>query len=426
MFEETRPCETHTIYEHLLWGTIAYKKPGTDWRHGYMCPIFYNFAHPGRPNAFLQLLNMNNFGFVESSDAKIFRGGGCHLVEVEVQEYGYCTEKLLGALDQPLVDMFLILFCSVEGNPLGEPRTTYPDAELKKTIEANLTAAKAEFPICKTDFRSMDFASLSELVLDNSTLGRLYDNLTGGTNDNITTAHCYVEVNFVYQHQYNFTFGEMSIDDKPLRVACDESEDFSKCARRNSTANDQHEHFTCCCLRHWREPQDMCRKILLEQLKPLLNENVIAKKPEEIMSELKKDPPTKCVQPEGDTKSQAGNEVNRPCARNEGCYARMHARDVPTASQQKEVEFGGCVSEYAPDAKQRDDATSDEIETRFTRICRLARNNGECFAVLGTEDVELPDDVKGPQMVCCCRGQLGSPQKCNTGHQFGMKIGDFH
>lgn len=106
----------------------------------------------------------------------------------------------------------------------------------------------------------------------------------------------------------------MSIDDKPLRVACDESEDFSKCARRNSTANDQHEHFTCCCLRHWREPQDMCRKILLEQLKPLLNENgkitiinhlllkrclVIAKKPEEIMSELKKDPPTKCVQPEG-------------------------------------------------------------------------------------------------------------------------------
>ncbi|KAH7696956.1 hypothetical protein AAVH_35964, partial [Aphelenchoides avenae] len=340
-FKEAPPCETHTLYEHLLGQERdAYKKPDSEPIEGFMCPVFYNFAHPGRPNAFLQLLFENNFGFLEPADYELFEEHGCHLVEVNIREMGDCPEKLFENHDHKLVKSVLILLCSVEGNPLGERRTSYPDAELKKTIEVNLTDAKAEYPKCKTDFRSMDFASLSKLVVDNSKLFDMYDDRKNGTNDNTTTPYCYVEVSLVYQQQYNFTFGEVPIDDTPLRANCIESvpNDVEQpaCVPRNSTADDGHQRFACCCARHWSKPQDMCRKILVEALKPLLNENVIAKQPEEIMSELKEDPLTKCVQPERSNKAHDRTDVNRPCAGNEGCYTAVHARDVPTSTQHKE------------------------------------------------------------------------------------------
>ncbi|KAH7721507.1 hypothetical protein AAVH_10968 [Aphelenchoides avenae] len=166
----------------------------------------------------------------------------------------------------------------------------------------------------------------------------------------------------------------------------------------------------------------MCREIMLDQLKALLGESVIAKKPQEIMDELKNNPLTKCAQPGKTNEGHAGTDIKRPCARNEGCYTGVHARDVSATTQHKE--FGGCVSEYAPDAKKRDDEISDEIEARFYRICRLPTNEGQCFAVLGTEDAELPDDVKSPQIVCCCRGRLETAQKCGISHRLGMKIDD--
>ncbi|KAH7721553.1 hypothetical protein AAVH_11014 [Aphelenchoides avenae] len=404
LFKVARPCETHTVLEHLLWGTIMHKKPNTSETTGYMCPVFYNFAHPGRPNTFLQLLNKNNFEFGDELDWN---------------------------------ELHLILLCAVEGNPLGERRPSYPDAELKKTIEANLTAAKEAFPVCKNDFQSLDFESLSELVVDNSKLERLYDKLTDGTNgivlvasgfhshfpDNITTVHCYVEVSFVYQQQYNFTFGAVSIGNKSLLASCYESEDSDKCVRWNSTADDHQQRFACCCRRGWDKKKNICRKHLIRRLKKLLNENAIAKNPEEIMSELRKDPLRKCVKPEKANEEHTGTDVNRPCARKEGCYTGVHARDVPTSTQYKE--YGGCVSEYATDAKQRDDKASNKVEARFSRICQLARNQDQCFAVLGTEDAALPEDVKGPQMVCCCGGRVKTAQECSTEHQFGMKIGDF-
>ncbi|KAH7721508.1 hypothetical protein AAVH_10969 [Aphelenchoides avenae] len=206
-FQATRPCETHTVFEHLLWQTIAYKKPNADRKRGYMCPVFYHFARSRRKNAFLQLVFRNNFVFVNGSDIKLFREDGCHLVEVDIREESNCTEQLFGTYNGSTYEKLLILLCAVEGNPLGERRKSYPDSKLKKTIDANLTAAKAEFPTCKNGSLSMDFESLSELVMDSSKLFDMYDNVTDGTNDNITTAHCYVEVRFIYQHQYDFTFG---------------------------------------------------------------------------------------------------------------------------------------------------------------------------------------------------------------------------
>ncbi|KAH7694792.1 hypothetical protein AAVH_38157 [Aphelenchoides avenae] len=317
------------------------------------------------------------------------------------------------------------------GNPLGENRTSYPDAELKKTIAANLTAAKAQFPTCKNGYWSLDFGSLSELVVNNSKLERRFDSLTEGTNDDITTAHCYVEVSFVYQHHYNFTFGAVSIDNRPLHDACHDSEpkwtenvSASKCVPLNSTAGDEHQRFACCCRRIWSQPKEVCHKIVFDQLKTLLDENVIAETPAKIMGELEKDTLTKCDDEESSDEVQAGNALNRPCSRNDGCYTGVHARDVPRNTQHKE--FYGCVSEYAPDAKKRDDdKASNEVEARFSRICRLARDQDQCFAVLGTEDTELPADVRGPQMVCCCDGHLDTAKKCGTSHKFGMKIGDF-
>ncbi|KAH7721552.1 hypothetical protein AAVH_11013 [Aphelenchoides avenae] len=421
-FKEARPCDTHTVFEHLLWGTSVYKKNGTDLRHRYMCPVFYNFAHLGRPNTFLHLLNLNNFKFVDGLDWKLFEQHGCTLVEVEITEVGNCTEKLFGEHDNSLSEVHLILLCSVEGNPLGERRPSYPDADLKKTIQRNLTAAKADYPKCKSDSLSMSFKDLSELVVNNSKLFDLYDDMKIGTNDNITTAHCYVGVSFVYQQQYNFTFGAVSIDDKSLHDSCRAGVGRT-CVRRNSTAAVGEQHFDCCCRRHWNQRQDICRNVLLGQLKTLLNENAIAETPEKIMSELKKDPLTKCDQAETSNEGHDRTDINRPCARNEGCYAGVHARDVPTNSQHKD--YGGCVSDYAPEAKKRYDSTSDEVEARFSRICRLPINQGECFAVLSNEDAALPDDVKGPQMVCCCGGRVATAQKCSTGDQFGMKIGDF-
>ncbi|KAH7724039.1 hypothetical protein AAVH_08477 [Aphelenchoides avenae] len=110
----------------------------------------------------------------------------------------------------------LILLCSAEDIPLGEPRTSYPDAEPKKTIEANLTAAKAEYPKYESGSPSMDFAN------------------------NSTTPYCYVEVTFVYQEQYNFTFEEVSIDDKLLQYTCVDSVPINDkqpaCMQRNSSA----------------------------------------------------------------------------------------------------------------------------------------------------------------------------------------------
>ncbi|KAH7701493.1 hypothetical protein AAVH_31373, partial [Aphelenchoides avenae] len=380
-FKEARPCESQTAAEHLLLQTRGgeHKKPNTSDTTGYMCPVFYSFAQPGRPSTYLRLLSMNNFQFYDNqaeSDESLFQEDGCHLVDVVIREEDYCGGQLFGNSDAMSLEVVLILLCSVEGNPLGEPQTSYPDAELKTTIEANLTAAKAEFPTCKTDSLSMDFESLSELVLDSSKLGRMYDERQTATNDNITTAYCYVELSFVYQQQYNFTFEAVSIDNKSLLSI--------------------------------QPLQGIC----LDSV-----EHAIAETAEKIMSELKNDPLTKCDEP------ATTDELNRPCARNEGCYTGVHARDVPRTTQHKD--YGGCVSEYAPDAKQRHDTKSHEIEARFYRICRLPRNQGECFVVLGTEDTELPDDVKGPQMVCCCGGYLGSAQKCGTTRQFGMKIGDF-
>ncbi|KAH7721524.1 hypothetical protein AAVH_10985 [Aphelenchoides avenae] len=307
-------------------------------------------------------------------------------------------------------------------NPLGERRTSYPDAELKKTISANLTAAKAEFHTCKNGSWLLDFESVSELVVDNSKLEHMFNGITNGTNDNITTAHCYVEVSFAYQQQYHFTFGAVSIDDRPLFDACLESESSQTCVQRNSAAHGEHQHFACCCGRHWNQPKDECRVFLLHQLKALINENAIAQKPQDIMTELKRDPLTKCFDAEKTHEGHAGTDINRPCARNEGCYSGAHARDVSTSTQHKK--FGGCVSKDAPDAKKRADEASDEVEARFYRICRLRGNEGQCFAVLGTEDPELPDDVKGPQMVCCCKGQVATAQKCGSSHKMGAKIGD--
>ncbi|KAH7693884.1 hypothetical protein AAVH_39076, partial [Aphelenchoides avenae] len=316
---------------------------------------------------------------------RLFREDGCQLVEVDIKDVGNCSEKLFGEHDQLFKKDLLILLCSVEGNPLGERRTSYPDAELKRTIEANLTAAKEAFPTCKTDFKSIDFESVSELVVDNSKLERwLFDDVTDGTNDNITMAYCYVEVSFLYQQQYNFTFGAASIDNKALRDSCHESERREMCVQRNSIAEDEHQRFTCCCRRNWRRPEK-CRVILLNKLKTLLNENVIANESEEIMSELVDDPLTKCFEEKRIDERQAGTEINRPCARNNGCYTAVHARDVPTDRQHKE--HVGCVSQYSPDAKKRDDTTSHEVEARFYRICRLPRNQDQCFAILGTEDV---------------------------------------
>ncbi|KAH7721525.1 hypothetical protein AAVH_10986 [Aphelenchoides avenae] len=403
MFKKARPCETHTVYEHLLWRADTYKKPNTSKTEGHMCPIFYNFAHPGRPNAFL-----------------LFRQDGCHLVEATISESGNCTDKLFGDHDQPLREGLLILLC----NPLGEHRTPYPDAELKKTIGANLTAAKAEFPTCTNGSWSLDFVSVSELVMDNSKLEHMFNDIPNGTNDNITTPHCYVEVSFVYQQQYNFTFGAVSIDDKPLHDACHDSENFGKCVRWNSAARDEDRHFACCCRRHWSKAQNMCPEGLLGQLKILLNENAIAREPTDIMSELKRDPLRKCDEAKKANEGHTDTDVNRPCARNEGCYTGVHARDVRTSTQHKKVEFAGCVSKDAPDAKKRADEASDEVEARFYRICRLPINEGQCFAVIGTEDPELPDDVKGPQMVCCCKGRVGTTKKCGSSHKLGAKIGD--
>ncbi|KAH7721511.1 hypothetical protein AAVH_10972 [Aphelenchoides avenae] len=425
MFKKARPCEAHTAVEHLFWQITTYKKPSPNLTEGYMCPVFYNFAHPGRPNAFLQLKKSNNFWFVNKSDVELLREDGCHLVEVDIKEVANCSEKLFEEYDHLDIKRLIILLCAVEGNPLGESRASFPDAELKKTIAANLTAAKEAFPTCKTDFKPMDFESVSELALDSGKFERwMFDSVADGTNDDITTVHCYVEVSFVYQQQYNFTFGAVSIDDNPLRHACHASKSLRECVPRNSTADDEHQHFACCCPRHWSQWGNPCYSELLDQLTTLLNKNVIAKKSEEIMRELKNDPLTKCFEEKRTDEGQADTEINRPCARNDGCYAAVHARDVPTSTQHKE--HGGCVSEYTPDAKKRHDSTSDEVKARFYRICRVPRNQDECFAVLGTEDVDLPDDVKGPQMVCCCGGRLGSAQKCDTSQQFGMRIGDFH
>ncbi|KAH7691277.1 hypothetical protein AAVH_40210, partial [Aphelenchoides avenae] len=393
-FKRARPCESQTAAEHLLLLPAEYKK--SDWlydeMHGYMCPIFYNFAHPGRRNTFLQLAYANNFWFVDDTDKEIFLEDGCRLVEVDIKETGKCSEKLFEEYDHSDMKRLLILLCAVTGNPLGIYRSSYPDAELKKNISAKLIAAKAEFPTCKNDFKSLDFESLSELV-----------------------------------QQYNFTFGAVSIDDNPLRHACHESElegPPSKCVQWNSTTDDEYQHFACCCPRHFSQWLNPCYDELMDQLKILLNENVIAKEPHEIMSELEKDPLTKCDDAESSDEGHAGTEIKRPCARNDGCYTAVHARDVPTSTQHKE--HAGCVSEYAPDAKKRRDTMSDEIKGRFYRICRVPRNQGECFAVLGTEDAHLADDVNGPEMVCCCGGRLETAQKCDTSQQFGMKIGDFH
>ncbi|KAH7721549.1 hypothetical protein AAVH_11010 [Aphelenchoides avenae] len=425
-FKKARPCEAQTATEHLLLQTRGgeHKKPNTSETIGFMCPVFYSFAQPGRPSKYLRLLSMNNFQFYNNqpeADESLFQEDGCHLIDVKIREMDYCGGQLFGD-SESTDELLLILLCSVEGNPLGENRTSYPDAELKKTISANLTAAKAEFPTCKTDSLSMDFESVSELALDNSKLKRMYNERQTETNDNITTAHCFVEVSFVYRQQYNFTFGAVSIDNKSMlslapKGYCLTSAESGECVQLSSAADDERQHFACCCRRRWNHERDMCREVFTAQLKKLLWNSTIAETPGKIMSELKQDPLTKCDEP------ATTDELNRPCARNEGCYTGVHARDVPRTTQHKD--YGGCVSEYAPDAKKRYDTKSHEIEARFYRICRLPRNEGECFAVLGTEDSELPDDVKGPQMVCCCGGHLGSAQKCGTSHKFGMKIGDF-
>lgn len=144
---------------------------------------------------------------------------------------------------------------------------------------------------------------------------------------------------------------QASIDNKALRDSCHESERREMCVQRNSIAEDEHQRFTCCCRRNWRRPEK-CRVILLNKLKTLLNENgkiagsnhlllkrclVIAKESEEIMSELVDDPLTKCFEEKRIDERQAGTEINRPCARNNGCYTAVHARDVPTDRQHKEV-----------------------------------------------------------------------------------------
>ncbi|KAH7721527.1 hypothetical protein AAVH_10988 [Aphelenchoides avenae] len=367
-FRKARPCETHTAYEHLLSLSDDYKKPETNLTNGYMCPVFYNFAYPARKDRFLQLVAGNNLDFPDENDIELFQEEGCYLVEVTIAEDSDCPEKLLEQDNGSSNRNLLIMICSVEGNPLGENRTSYPDAELKKTIATNLTAAKEAFPTCKNGSWSLDFESISELVMDNSKLEHMFSDIPNGTNDNITTVHCFVDVKFAYQQQYDFTFGA---------------------------------------------------EALLGQLKALLNENAIAQKPQDIMTELKRDPLTKCAEA---NEGHAATDVNRPCARNEGCYTGVHARDVRASTQHKK--FGGCISKDAPDAKKRDNEASNEVEARFYRICRLLENDGQCFAVIGTEDPELPDDVKGPQIVCCCKGQVGSTHKCGSSHKMGAKIGD--
>lgn len=115
---------------------------------------------------------------------------------MDIREESNCTEQLFGTYNGSTYEKLLILLCAVEGahesnatrrrnrlgNPLGERRKSYPDSKLKKTIDANLTAAKAEFPTCKNGSLSMDFESLSELVMDSSKLFDMYDNVTDGTN----------------------------------------------------------------------------------------------------------------------------------------------------------------------------------------------------------------------------------------------------
>ncbi|KAH7660467.1 hypothetical protein AAVH_43749, partial [Aphelenchoides avenae] len=69
-----RPCETHTAAEHLLWQSADYsqKKPNTSETTGYMCPVFYNFAHPGQPNTFLQLVNGKNYILNENRNERFY------------------------------------------------------------------------------------------------------------------------------------------------------------------------------------------------------------------------------------------------------------------------------------------------------------------------------------------------------------------
>ena len=145
---------------------------------------------------------------------------------------------------------------------------------------------------------------------------------------------------------------QVSIDDRPLRDSCKESEDSEQCVQRDSTMGDEGQRFACCCSRRWSES---CREALLEQLKTLLGDSgkstgsnflalkrclVIAKKPEQIMSELTKDPLMQCDEADKTKEGHTSTEFTRPCERNEGCYTSVHARDVPATTHHQHVGVG--------------------------------------------------------------------------------------